>query len=218
MNLTKHFIQHLSTNPLSTLFGLDRGLPIDRYYIESFLDKNRHLINGDVLEIADSFYTKKFGDNRVNNSFVFSNAAATGVDFVGDLVSGKGVKENIADAFIMTQTLPFIFDLHKAVRNAVKMIRPGGHLLITVSGITPISRYDYERWGHYWSFTDMSLRGILTGNDVLEPIIESYGNVKVACAFLYGMATHEIKKNDLEYKDDNFQMLITAILKKKENG
>lgn len=217
MIFSKYFIQHLSTKPLSNVFGLDRGVPIDRYYIESFLYKNRYLINGDVLEIADSFYTKKFGDDKVNNSFVFSNEEAPGVDFVGDLVSGTGVKENIVDAFIMTQTLPFIFDMNAAVKNAIKMIRPGGHLLITVSGITPISRYDYERWGHYWSFTDMSLKEILKSNDVEEPVIESYGNVKVACAFLYGMATHEIKKNDLDYKDDNFQMLITAVLKKKKN-
>ena len=139
MIFSKYFIQHLSTKPLSNVFGLDRGVPIDRYYIESFLYKNRYLINGDVLEIADSFYTKKFGDDKVNNSFVFSNEKAPGVDFVGDLVSGTGVKENIVDAFIMTQTLPFIFDMNAAVKNAIKMIRPGGHLLITVSGITPIS-------------------------------------------------------------------------------
>ncbi len=215
MNLTKYFIQLSSIKPLSNKFGFDRGVPIDRYYIEKFLNKNQHLISGNVLEIADSFYTKKIGGEKVTNAFVFNNEEAEGVDFVGDLVSGIGVKENIADCFIMTQTLPFIFDLNAAVENALKMILPGGHLLITVSGITPISRYDYEKWGHFWSFTEMSLKKILEGQEVENLVIESYGNVKAACAFLYGMATHELKQKDLDFKDNNFQMLISAVLKKK---
>lgn len=208
-------LQHLPAKPLSDKFGFDRGMPIDRYYIEKFLEKNKALIQGNVLEIADPFYTKKFGSQNGVKSLVFSREAGPCVDFVGDLVAGWGVKENVADTFILTQTLPFIFDLNTAVRNATKMIRSGGHLLITVGGITPISRYDYDRWGHYWSFTDMSIREVLKSNETGFPIIESYGNVKAACAFLYGLAAHEIKRSDLDYYDGNFQMLITAVVKKK---
>jgi len=43
----------LSTiKPVSTLFGFDRGTPIDRYYVEGFLKKKTDLIKGRVLEIA----------------------------------------------------------------------------------------------------------------------------------------------------------------------
>lgn len=215
MNFTKLLIQNCSVKPLSDKFGIDRGMAIDRYYIEKFLEKNRHLIQGDVLEIADSSYTKKFGDKNVKNALVFSYETAPGIDYTGDLVLGTGIKEAIADTFIMTQTLPFIFRLDSAVNNALKLIRPGGNLLITVSGITPISRYDYERWGHYWSFTDMSLREILQTDETRSVEVASYGNVKAACAFLYGMAVHEMKREDLDYTDNNFQMLITAVVQKK---
>src|SRR5690348_1817652 len=49
------------TTPLSPIWGHDRGTPVDRYYIEQFLDRNRQDIRGRVLEIKDSSYTDRFG-------------------------------------------------------------------------------------------------------------------------------------------------------------
>src|SRR4051794_37443694 len=49
------------TAPISTVFGFDRGTPIDRYYIETFLSKNADDIRGRVLEIGDNSYTVRFG-------------------------------------------------------------------------------------------------------------------------------------------------------------
>ena len=45
--------------PLSNKFGFDRGTPIDRYWIEDFLEKNKSFIKGKCLEITDNFYTQK---------------------------------------------------------------------------------------------------------------------------------------------------------------
>lgn len=44
--------------------GFGRGTPIDRYYLESFLSAHSKDIKGDVLEIAENTYTKKFGDSQ----------------------------------------------------------------------------------------------------------------------------------------------------------
>ena len=46
---------------LSRDFGFDRGTPIDRYYIESFLSTHASDIRGHVLEVADNTYTRRFG-------------------------------------------------------------------------------------------------------------------------------------------------------------
>src|SRR4051812_26373502 len=50
-----------SVRPISKVFGLERGTAIDRYYIEQFLAKNAQHIKGSVLEIAESTYSRKFG-------------------------------------------------------------------------------------------------------------------------------------------------------------
>ena len=44
------------TSPLSDVFGLDRGKPVDRRYTEAFLDRHRQDIRGRVLEVKDSRY------------------------------------------------------------------------------------------------------------------------------------------------------------------
>lgn len=40
------FSDQLRTEPISRKFGFDRGCPIDRYYIDSFLKQNQNLITG----------------------------------------------------------------------------------------------------------------------------------------------------------------------------
>ena len=53
------------TTPLSRQFGSDRGLPIDRHYVERFLIENAHAITGRVLEVGDATYIRRFGGKRV---------------------------------------------------------------------------------------------------------------------------------------------------------
>lgn len=216
--LEKLLLKSLSKQPVSRSFGFDRGLPIDRYYIESFLEENKQLITGTVLEIADSTYTSKFGGQKVRKALVLhATPDQPNADLVGDLSTGEGIPENAVDCFILTQTLPFIFDVNNAVRNAVKILRPGGSLLVTVSGITQISRYDMDRWGHYWSFTDLSVKRlfeqVVPANNIH---VQTYGNAKAAACFLYGLAQCDLTKRDLDYRDKDYQLIITAVVKKPE--
>src|SRR6266498_2658355 len=53
------------TTPVSPVFGIDRGLPIERYYIERFVHQHRTDVRGRCLEVGDASYITKFGDDRV---------------------------------------------------------------------------------------------------------------------------------------------------------
>ncbi|VVB53222.1 Uncharacterised protein [uncultured archaeon] len=205
-----------TTKPISRVFGFDRGEPIDRHYIESFLKDNSSSIKGKVLEIADNTYTKKFGGQNILESEVLhavdGNPKAT---IVGDLVTGQGLPENAFDCFILTQTLQFIYDIHSAAGNVVKCLKPGGVALITVAGISQISRYDMKRWGDYWRFTDRSLTMLFEQYVPKENIkIKTYGNVLSSVAFLHGLACDELTQEELDYADQDYQMLITAVISK----
>src|SRR5262249_33949153 len=50
-----------TTRPISPVWGLDRGIPLDRHYIQSFLERHRVDVAGRVLEIKDPGYTRMFG-------------------------------------------------------------------------------------------------------------------------------------------------------------
>ncbi len=199
------------TTPISRVFGLDRGKPIDRYYIDSFLQKYTDDIRGYVMEVGDNSYTRTFGSDKVINSDVLhvtsGNRKAT---IVGNLATGEGIPQNRFDCMILTQTLPFIYDVKTAIGNAYYALKPGGILLVTVSGLSQISRYDMNRWGDFWRFTDASASRLFSdvfGADNIT--VETYGNVLTACAFLQGLATEELTISELDFIDPDYQMIIT---------
>jgi hypothetical protein len=202
--------------PISTVFGFDRGTPIDRYYIERFLTDRTELIQGRVLEIADSHYSRRFGGNRVLAYEVLhstpENPKAT---IIGDLTDRTTIPENAVDCFICTQTFNFIYDVQKAVQGTHYLLKQGGVLLATVSGISQISRYDMDRWGDYWRFTTASAKKLF------EPVftggieIGSFGNAFAACAFLQGIAVEDLPNKELlDENDPDYQMLITIVARK----
>jgi SAM-dependent methyltransferase len=207
----------LSTiKPVSALFGFDRGTPIDRYYVEKFLEKKADLIKGRVLEIGDSFYSRRFGGEKVEEYEVLhatpGNRSAT---ITGDLTDTATLPGNAIDCFICTQTFNFIFDIQKAIQGAHHLLKPGGVLLATVSGISQISRYDMDRWGDYWRFTTASVKKLF------EPVfkagleIESHGNVLAATAFLQGVVIEDLPNEALlDENDPDYQLLITIVARK----
>jgi SAM-dependent methyltransferase len=198
--------------PFSREFGYDRGLPIDRYYIERFLAKNAADIRGQVLEVADNAYTLRFGGNRVTKSDVLhvreGNSQTT---IVGDLTHDDDIPSDSFDCVILTQTLQFIYDVRAALRSVRRILKPGGVVLATVPGISPVSRYDMDRWGVFWTFTTQSARRLFEEVFPQEQVqIAAYGNVLTAASFLYGMAAEELRQKDLEHFDPDYELTITV--------
>jgi SAM-dependent methyltransferase len=196
--------------PVSRVFGFDRGKPIDRHYIESFLQQHAADIRGTVLEVGDREYTSRFGGAVVTCSEVLHAVAGNPeATIVGDLATGKGIINENFDCIILTQTLPFIYEFQQAVSHCMRGLKPGGVVLATLPGISQISRYDMDRWGDYWRFTDASARRLF--EDVFgvgNVQVESQGNVLVACAFLHGLAAEELKPSELAYHDPDYQVSI----------
>ena len=199
-------------NPFSRESGYDRGLPIDRYYIEKFLSDHQTDIKGHVLEIADDSYTRQFGKDRVTLSDVLhavpGNPKAT---IVGDIVCADHIPSNSFDCIILTQTLQLIYDVSASLRTLFRILTPGGVLIATMPGLSPISRYDAERWGYYWGFTSQSVQRLFEeAFPAANVYIQAYGNVLTATAFLYGMATQELKREEMDFLDEDYEVLIAV--------
>ena len=208
-------IASLGLEPVDRLFGMGRGKPVDRKYIEDFLSINQEMIKGTVMEIADDTYIKKFGGDKISDKIILHVKGWGKNAIKGNFETGEGIKENMVDCLICTQTLQYIFDLKSAVRNIYKMIKPGGYVLLTVPGIKLLSTDDDENWGEKWSFTEKSVRGLF------EPVfgrencdIKAYGNAKIATAYLYGICCEELNEEDFTYNDKQFPFLITGVIRK----
>src|SRR5262245_42616802 len=197
--------------PISKVFGLDRGTPIARYYIEQFLSAHSPDIHERVLEIGDETYTRRFGGKRVTRSDILhveaGNPTAT---IIADLTDARHIPSDVFDCIILTQTLNFIYEIRAAINTLHRILKPAGVILITVSGITQISRYDMDRWGHYWNFTSLSIQRLL--EEVFSPEqvqVEAHGNVLAAIAFLHGLSAEELRQNELAYRDPDYELVIT---------
>jgi glycosyltransferase involved in cell wall biosynthesis len=203
--------------PFSTQFGYDRGGPVDRYYIENFLQKHEALIQGRALEIGDNEYTLKYGKSKIQQTDILhideNNDKAT---FVGDLSNAPHLPDNSFDCIILTQTLHLIYHHHKALETCNRILKPGGVLLLTVPGISHIDQGEWKDiW--LWAFTESSIRRMLAEVFTAEKTkVETFGNVFSATAFLFGMGLLEVKKSQLDFNDPHYQVIITACAVKPE--
>lgn len=197
--------------PVSTAFGYDRGQPIDRYFIERFLEANREDIKGRVLEIGEALYTRRFGGPHVVRSDVLhvvaGNPEAT---IVADLARGDEIPSESFDCILLIQTLQFIYDVPAAIRTIHRILRPGGVLLATFPGL---SQRSYDQWADswYWGFTSSSASRLFACVfDGRRVAVATYGNVLVTAAFLYGLASSELTPAELDYIDDRYETLVTV--------
>jgi len=194
--------------PISDDWGFKRGGPVDRYYIEKFLKNNAADIKGHGLEILNDDYLERFGGQQITRRDILdidkNNAKAT---LIADLAHADHLPSDTYDCFILTQTLQLIYDLKSAMKHIYRILKPGGVLLLTVPGI---SHYPYKT-NRCWSFTENSIRMLLEEQfDKKNIKVEKYGNVLVAASFLYGVGAKELKVEEYEHNDPNYQLIITA--------
>jgi SAM-dependent methyltransferase len=196
--------------PLSRFWGFDRGTPIDRYYIERFLQDHTSDIRGAVLEVQNRAYTDRFGIEVMRSEVLDVDPENPLATIVADLASADALPDASFDCFILTQTLHLIYDVHGAVAHAHRLLRRGGVLLATVPAASrvvgdPTSPLDY------WRFTTSGCRRLFAdafGGDQLT--VRSHGNLSVVVAFLRGMAYEELPRRRLDDVDPRYPLLISV--------
>jgi SAM-dependent methyltransferase len=195
--------------PASREFGFERGKPVDRWYIERFLNEHRADIRGAVLEVAESTYTQWYGDGQVTRSDVLHRQGNDESTIVGDLTTGEGLPRQAYDCFVCTQTLPFIYDVHAAVQGMANVLKPGGVVLATVPGMSQVSRDDKRDWGDWWRFTSQGTQRLF--EEAFDDVdVQAHGNVLSAAAFLYAYAAEELTEAELAHRDPDYELLITV--------
>ncbi|HEX6901606.1 MAG TPA: methyltransferase domain-containing protein [Thermoanaerobaculia bacterium] len=197
------------TSPLSDVWGFDRGTPIDRHYIESFLADHKEDIRGRVLEVQDSGYTDRFGSGVERRDVLDVDSKNPKATLVADLAAADAIPSDAFDCFILTQTLHLIYDARAALRHACRLLRPGGVLLATLPAVSRVSRGAAA--SDYWRFTPASASAMF--GEVFGPeriTVRSYGNVLAGVAFLAGMAREELSPRELDAPDEHFPVVVAV--------
>lgn len=197
--------------PFSTEFGWDRGTPIDRYYVDRFFEQHRELITGDVLEIEQSIYTRRYGhDLRTVHSFDID--PRHGSTFVCDLAHSENILPSASyDCVLMPCTLSLLREIVPCLRNALRVVKPGGVILTNGAGLIPFDGADKD----FWHCSPEGWRHLTSSVwPGCEVIVEGYGNCLAVVAANLGLAMEELKPAELDYCDEILPVVTNIFCRK----
>jgi SAM-dependent methyltransferase len=194
--------------PLSYLWGLDRGVPVHRYYLRQFIQEFSSDIRGHCLEFQEDSYSSQFGENRITKIDILhkegNNPNAT---IIADITKSNNIPSNLFDCIICTYVLNVIFEVDEAISELYRMLKPGGVLLVAVPQFTMLA----IQWHDVWRFTPEGLYRVLTkvfGSDDVR--VRAYGNSLTAAGDIRALVADEFTKAELEYYDPRFAIVVCA--------
>lgn len=197
--------------PFSATYGFERGTPIDRYYLHRFLAARRDLIAGDVLEVQMRTYTDRYG-HHLRRSDTFDIVPDASPTFVCDLAaSDRVIPTGAYDCLLLPNTLQHFRDLEGCMRQALRVVRPGGAILASAAGFLPLTSGGDD----YWRLTPAAWRektATVWRDAHVE--IEGYGNCLAAVAAQLGLASEELSASELDAHDPRYPVLTTILCRK----
>lgn len=198
--------------PYRRELGSRRGACIDRFYIESFLAENRNLIRGRVAEFESDLYARRFGGDAVKHCEIIDlESRNTSRTLTLDLEKTDAAPSEQFDCIVCTQTLFLVRDSAAAIRTLHRLLKPGGTLLATVPGISPVIRGSLLAGvgKDIWRFTARSAEIAFSESFCVEQIaVRSYGNVLACTAFLHGIVQEELTEEELRFHDPDYELII----------
>jgi SAM-dependent methyltransferase len=202
-------VADLPLEPLSDHYGLDRGTPLDRRYIEEFLAEHHDAIRGSVLEVQDNAYTIRFGAHGVSKSAVVdidrSNQRAT---LIADLAQHDSLPADCYDCIILTQTLHLVRQPGPCVENCYRALRPGGVLLATAPSVTRVSPTYPD--ADFWRFTPAGISELFVRHWEGDFTVHALGNLRSCVGFLLGQVVEELADAVLDHHDARFPLTVAV--------
>jgi hypothetical protein len=194
--------------PLSQVWGFDRGIPIHRYYLKQFLQEFTSDIRGHCLEFQEDSYTSQLGGEKVTKKDILhrdrGNLNAT---IIADITKSNDISSNQFDCIICTYVLNVIFELQKAVSELHRMLKPGGSLLVAVPQYSMCA----PQWHELWRLTPEGLQMVLAKAFGVENVsVRAYGNSLTAAGDLRALVADEFTKAQLDYHDPRFAIVVCA--------
>jgi SAM-dependent methyltransferase len=198
--------------------GGPNGTSTIRYYWARFLEENRADIRGRGLEIGTTATIRQYGGAALTQADALDlSPHSDEVRVVADLSRADHVPGDTYDCFVHQFTTAVIYDVEAAVYHAVRLLKPGGVLLINFWCVDYYLHrgLDMGTGGPmymYWWPTpilvhDLLQRLALTEQDYRLTI---YGNLLTRFAFLVNLPAEELTQAELDHRDPGQPLLICA--------
>lgn len=199
------YLASMSTRPLSTVYGFDRGQPADRRCIEAFLAAHAAAIRGRCLEVTSDEYVRHFGGDRVSSVEVLDiDEGNEGATIVGDLQNLDAIPSATFDCVVVTQTLQYLRDPRRGVAEMHRILAESGTALVTLPCLGRVEPGDVV---DYWRFMPAGVEALFA-DQAWQIQVQSFGNALLGLAMWTGMAVEDLPERVWSLDDPDFPCLV----------
>lgn len=184
--------------PFCPQFGNFRGSPVDRYYLDKFIEEIHSEVKGITLEI---------GGNQANQeNYKFSNVTfyltmdleGDDLDIVGDAHDPAAVDEASLDTVVLFNVLEHCERPWVVVDNIYRWLKPRGQVFCMVPNAQRVHRVPQD----YWRIYPDALNSLFARFPRRKLYV--YGNPLTTLAAYYGIASEELSREELDYYHENY--------------
>jgi SAM-dependent methyltransferase len=206
-------------------YGRQRGTPIVRYYWERYLQEHQADIRGTALEIGTTYTIRKFGGVAVTRAEAIDlSPHSPEIAVVADLGRADDVPSERYDCFVNQFTMHLIYDAEAALYHAIRILKPGGVLLINFSCVDYYFPHGLDMgtgepmFVYRW-FTPIQVENMLQSLDLGAEhyTLDIYGNLFTRIAYQMNMPAEELTQRELDFVDPGHPLLICARVVKPDN-
>jgi SAM-dependent methyltransferase len=192
------------------------GMPIVRYYWAEFLEKHRADIRGRGLEIGTTETLRQYGGPALTEAEAIDVMAhSSEVKVVADLTRADQILVDSYDCFINQFTMHVIYDVEAALYHSIRLLKPGGVLLINFSCVDYYLHRGLDMGTGtplymYWSFLSVYVANLLHGCGLAEADYQMavYGNLFSRIAYQMNLTAEELTSQELDFVDPGHPVLI----------
>ena len=209
-------VQFRRTWPLRD--GAQRGTPIVRYYWNRFLKEHKQDVRGRALEIGTTATLYRYGGPALTEADALDlTAHSPEVTVVADLSRADHLPSDQYDCFLNQFTMHVIHDVEAALYHSIRILKPGGVLLINFSCLdygfpNGLEMGTGAPMHVHWCFTPLQVENLLrrAGLSAADFGLAIYGNLFARIAYQVNLSAEELTRHELDFTDRGHPVLICA--------
>jgi SAM-dependent methyltransferase len=196
------------TQPLCQFFGFTRGTPIDRYYLNRFVESIRDEVRGITLEIGGEKQNRDLFGFKCATEYRVLDLPGLSDDVAGDVSRRDTFAENTFDSIVIFNVLEHCERPQQVVDNIHRWLQPGGKAFVLV----PTAQKLHPAPGDYWRPLPQGLQSLFRAFSKHET--RTYGNIATVIASFHGIAAEELTGEELDFNHPDYPVVSCIIAEK----
>lgn len=179
--------------PFDPMFGFTRGTPIDRYYLDRFIEHIRPEVRGAVLEIGGSRANReKYRFDAAIEYRAMDVQRSPDVDLVGDAHDRGAIPPGTLDAIVIFNVLEHCARPWIVAENLHAWLRVGGKVFAMVPSVQRVHGRPKDYWRPYPDGMEALFAHFARSR------LFVYGNPLTSLAATMGIAVEELSTDELD--------------------